>query len=634
MMQVNRFPLYFIVCSFCALLFQACANVGTPDGGEYDEQPPRLLRTSPVVNAVNWQGRKVELYFDEYVRVVNATEKVIVSPPQIEPPSITMQPSKRITIELREDLQPDVTYTIDFSDAIVDNNEDNPFGSFAFTFSTGASVDTFEVSGHVLDAENLDPVKGIYVGAYLVDEEHTDSVFRTKPLARVSRTDESGYFCIRGLKETARYQIVALQDGDQNFMFNQKSEQIAFLDSFITTSAHPHMRADTVWRDSLTIDSIRHVSYTHYYPDDLVLRAFKEDAMALYLLKAERLAPTHFQVYFSAPSPQLPTMTGLNFDAEDAFLLEKTLHNDTLTYWLRDTLLCQTDTLHLAMEYWATDTLGMLSLTTDTLELPIRRRATATATTRSTSRRDDENAPPPPPPTLSVQVTPNSRMEIENNIVLTFPEPITGFPDSIIQLTEQAPKDTIAYPKPFLLRADTLNLRRFVVLAEWNPGHSYAMHIDTAAIQGIYGLRTKAIDWKATMKQVEEYATSLTFNITGLQDSAAFVELLSETGNVTYTMPVENNKVEFFFLKPGKYYARLVSDRNNNGKWDVGLYPNTQPEEVFYFSKLLELRVLWTAAEDWDLYAVPFDRQKPEALKPKRTDTKKRESRNATRHSH
>jgi hypothetical protein len=461
----------------------------------------------------------------------------------------------------------------------------------------------------------------------------SDTIFRTQPLERVSRTDERGYFRIRGLKGNVRYHVVALLDGDQNFVFNQKSEQIAFFDSLITTTAAPDLRPDTVWRDTITIDSIRHIPYTHYRPDNLILQAFKEDASTLYLLKAERLEANQFSIYFSSPSPQLPVLKGLNFDAEDAFIVEKSLHNDTLTYHLRDTLLCQIDTLHLAMEYYATDTLGVLSLTGDTLELPIKRRVAANYNPNSdTKKKKGEEDTPPPPPTLSVQITPAARMEIQDNLVFTFPEPITGLPDSLIRLEEQAPKDTLFKPKPFLLQADTLNPRRFTLRAEWNPGYTYTLHVDSAAVQSIYGTRTKAIDHKATMKTTDEYA-SLIFRLTGLQDSAAFVELLNESGKLVHTATVTANTAEFYFVKPGKYYARLIADRNNNGKWDTGLYPITQPEQVFYFDKLLELRALWDSEEDWNITSLPIDRQKPDKLKPQTTTKKQRESRNATRRS-
>ena len=164
------------------------------------------------------------------------------------------------------------------------------------------------VAGHVLSAENLDPVKGIYVGAYRLgdgEKANADSTFYTTKLERISRTDAFGYFCIRGMAQ-GRYQIVALQDGDQNFRFNQKSEQIGYLDSAITTSSYPDTRFDTLWADTITVDTVYQVPYTHFTPDRLLLRAFKEDATMLYLRKAERLYPNRFQVYFSSPSPALP----------------------------------------------------------------------------------------------------------------------------------------------------------------------------------------------------------------------------------------------------------------------------------------------------------------------------------------
>lgn len=118
-----------------------------------------------------------------------------------------------------------MTYTIDFSDAISDNNEGNPLGNYTFTFSTGEQIDTFEVAGNVLDASNLEPVKGILVGLY---DDLSDSVFKTKPLMRVSRTDGRGRFVIKGVAP-GEYRVYALQDADGNYTFNQKSEMINFL---------------------------------------------------------------------------------------------------------------------------------------------------------------------------------------------------------------------------------------------------------------------------------------------------------------------------------------------------------------------------------------------------------------------
>ena len=611
--------------SVCAW-FSSCANIGSPNGGPTDEEPPILLKTEPEMNVTSYQGKKIEIYFDEYVVVENPSEKVIVSPPQLEPPTISTQATKKLTVTLQEELLPNTTYSIDFSDAIVDNNEGNPFGSYAFTFSTGEGIDTFQVAGHVLSAENLDPVKGIYVGAYRLgdgEKANADSTFYTTKLERISRTDAFGYFCIRGMAQ-GRYQIVALQDGDQNFRFNQKSEQIGYLDSAITTSSYPDTRFDTLWADTITVDTVLQVPYTHFTPDRLLLRAFKEDATMLYLRKTERLYPNRFQVYFSSPSPALPRITGLNFDAEDAFILEKSLHNDSLTYWFKDTLLCKMDTLRLAMEYLQTDTLGNLTPLTDTLALPVKRTVASGYQPKEENKKKrkwwqkndkEEEEEEPQIQYLSMRLSPGSSMDILSNITMSFTEPVQGIDPACLHLFETAPEDSVAKPKPFVLRQDTLNIRNYYILAEWNPGYSYNLQVDSASIYGIYGLFNNKMELKTKMKTEDEYA-ALMFQISHIPDSAAYVELLSEQGKVQRRTPVERNRAEFYFVKPGKYYARLVSDRNGNGKWDTGLYPSLQPEQVFYFPKKLDLRALWDTEEDWDLTALPLDEQKPDPLKP------------------
>ena len=123
--------------------FYSCASIGRPDGGPRDETPPRFMKSSPVAGALNSTRKKISLEFDEYIKLEKANEKVVISPPQAQQPEI--KPSgKKININLLDSLKPNTTYTIDFSDAIVDNNEGNPLGNFAFTFSTGDVIDTLE----------------------------------------------------------------------------------------------------------------------------------------------------------------------------------------------------------------------------------------------------------------------------------------------------------------------------------------------------------------------------------------------------------------------------------------------------------------------------------------------------------
>lgn len=148
------------VVTLGAMLY-SCASIGRPDGGPYDETPPRFIGSTPAAGALNNERTKISLMFDEFIKLEKATEKVVVSPPQIQQPEIKAS-GKRIQVNLLDSLKPNTTYTIDFSDAIVDNNEGNPLGNFAFTFSTGTEIDTMEVAGTMLDASNLEPIKGIH----------------------------------------------------------------------------------------------------------------------------------------------------------------------------------------------------------------------------------------------------------------------------------------------------------------------------------------------------------------------------------------------------------------------------------------------------------------------------------------
>lgn len=361
------FPLLFVTI----LILMACANMGTPDGGPYDETPPVVVSTHPRLGATHTKSQKITLRFNENIKLDNASEKVVVSPPQINQPEI-LSSGKQITIELLDSLKPDMTYTIDFADAIEDNNEGNPMGDFAFTFSTGERLDTFQLSGYVINAEDLEPIKGILVGLYAADSlttEIPDSVFRTQPMQRISRTDSRGHFVVKGLNPECRYRVFALKDMDQDFQFSQKSEQIAFNHELYKLRCAPDVRYDTIWHDSIYYDSIVPVPYTHYYPDDIVLRAFTETGQDRAFIKSERAELEKFSLFFTAPDSQQPQLRGLNFDSQDAFTIERTERNDTLVYWIRDSLIYNHDSLEVELSYRATDTLGQLVPQTDTLLL-------------------------------------------------------------------------------------------------------------------------------------------------------------------------------------------------------------------------------------------------------------------------
>lgn len=619
------------------IVVYSCASMGNPDGGPYDEEPPKFVRSTPKPFAINSKEKKVTIEFDEFIKLEKAAEKVVVSPPQLEQPEIKAS-GRKVVVGLVDSLRPNTTYTIDFADAIVDNNEGNPLGNYAFTFSTGTTIDTMEVSGTVLSASDLEPVKNIQVGLH---SDLSDSAFMKKPFDRVSRTDSRGHFSIRGIAP-GKYRIYALMDGNQNYLFDSKTEMIAFSDSIIIPAMEDAMRQDTIWKDSLTIDTIKSVGYTRFLPDDIILRAFKKENDRQYLTRSERDKENHFVLTFSARADTLPTLKGLNFDERDAFIIEKTDRNDSICYWIKDSLIYQMDTLEIQMDYLATDTLDRLVPQTDTLFLANKltraerekleaKAAEEKEKERKKKEKKGEKIEPEPTKFLTLNVDAPSAFDLDRNVYLSFDEPVASIDTAAIHM--EIKKDSLWEEIPFLFVSDSVLPRKYEILAEWEPEKEYQLSIDSMAFKGVYGLHTNKVKQTMKVKKLNEYGTIL-LNITGA-DSTAVVELLDGSGKVLRQQRITpQNTADFYYLNPGtKFYIRLFNDRNGNGVWDTGKYSeHLQPEEVYYFPKVWEMKANFDFEENWNINAVPVEKQKlDEIKKQKPEETKKIQDRNKER---
>lgn len=607
----------------------SCASIGHLEGGPIDEDPPRFVEGTPAPGSLNNGKRKrISITFDEYIKLDNPGEKIVISPPQQQQPEVKAS-SKKVIINLEDTLKANTTYTIDFGDAIQDNNESNPLEGFTYTFSTGDRLDTMVVSGTVLNASNLEPVKGMQVGLHANLE---DSAFTKLPFERVGRTDSRGRFAIRGVAP-GKYRIYALQDADQNYAFTQPAEAIAFHDSLIVPAWERRTRMDTLWRDTLTIDTVMAVEYTHYLPDDILLRAFKEKVSSQRLARSERLTPKEFSLYFTAPADSLPLLKGLNFDETDAFIIEQTTgRNDTLHYWIKDSLVYRIDTLQMSLTYLYTDSLKQLVPRTDTLRLVSKQRPKTEKELKKEQeekekerKRREEKGEPPLVETefLTVDVYAPNSMDVYDYITLTFAEPLAGMNDTAIHLRHQV--DSLWEDIPFTIERDTLDHKvyNFLPGVDWEYGGSYSFEADSTAFHGLYGLFTDKIKKDFKVKTPEEYG-AIFFNVTGA-DSTAFVELLDEKDVVVRTVPVTDGKADFYFLNPGKYGARLVQDTNGNGEWDTGDFARkVQPEEVFYYWQVLELKENFELTQTWIIKDRLLDEQKPDDLKKQKPDEDKK----------
>ena len=633
-----------LLCLLALLLTAACASIGNPDGGRFDETPPRVVGSSPADGAVNVSKRKVQILFDEYIKLEKASEKVVISPPQIEPANVRAD-GKRVKVDFYDSLRANTTYTIDFSDAIEDNNEGNPMGQYTFSFSTGDVIDTMQVSGRVLNAADLEPIKGIMVGLYPADSTWNDTLFRTRPFLRVSRTNGEGRFTIKGVKDGA-YRVRALEDKDGDFVFSQKNERVAFDTMVYVTGSFPDVRMDTVWHDSLWYDSIRVVPYTHYTPDDVLLLAFLEDGQERHLLKTVYPEPTNFTFYFTAPSDSTPRIKGLNFD-ERCLVADASLKNDTVTFWVTDTaLIHRQDTLSMILSYMETDTLGQLVVTNDTLDLSPKTTYAKIAAERSKQieawekdrERRQKKAKKPLPyeenpyerTWLEAGFKPSGSLAPNQNVRYLAKEPILEVDTTKIHFYVK--KDTDWLPAPFLFMPEERSAKSYMLYAEWEPGQKYRFVMDTAAVVSVLEHESKSVRQEFHVRAVEEYGSIFIHVIS--PDTGVVVQLLSKNDKVEAQQRTDKDgNADFFFMKPGEYYMRCYVDANGNGQWDTGDYASgLQPERVYYFGKPLPLKAQWDLRQDWDVRAVDVARQKPMAITKQKPDKEKKlKNRNAER---
>ena len=630
-----------IALVIAALLLPAsCASIGSPDGGPYDETPPSFIGATPPMGAPNSHETRIKLYFDEYIKMENASDKVIVSPPQINQPEITAS-GREITVKLNDTLRANTTYTVDFSDAISDNNEGNPLGKFTYFFSTGHDVDTLEVSGTVITAAELEPVKGILVGLH---SDLSDTAFTTTPFLRVGRTDDDGKFTIKGVAK-GTYRIYALKDAEGDFRFTQKSEMIAVGLDTITPTHMPDVRTDTAWRDSTHYDSVRVVHYTRFMPDDIVLRAFTEVQTNRYLLKSERLTPQSFTLYFTAAADTMPLLRGLNFHAAQALIPEPNATRDTITYWVRDTLALALDTLAFALTYDKTDDSTLVRANiTDTLELVPRTKLSKQredfakeiekwekAIARAERQGLDAPTTPRPRPTLAVTYDVRPTIAPNENPTLRLEYPPSHIDTSRIRLM-LVENDTTSTAAPFRLIPDSLSSRSYTLFAAWRPGQSYRIEVDAAAFTDIYGHTNDSTQLRTSVGSEDAYGT-LFVRLVGM-DSTTIVQLLGNNGKMQMqTRADASGNAEFYYIRPGKYYMRAFVDTNGNGLWDTGRYDiGLMPEETYYYNELIDIPARWDVEREWTPRATPLNHQKPGALVKQKSTTKQTvKNRNAER---
>lgn len=575
----------------------SCANrAAGPTGGPKDSIPPVVLRTVPLNNALNYKKKEIQVFFDENISLEKVNENVVISPPQKTQPIVKAN-ARVLTVSIQDDLQDSTTYSILFGNAIVDLNEKNPLPNYTFSFATGPEIDTLQVSGKLIKAENLDPMPGILVGLH--KNLHDTAILRDQ-FTRVAKTDDEGRFTIQNIK-AGKYKLYALLDLDRDFRY-QPGEEVAFYDSIVIPEIKMVQQTDTLWKDSVTIDTIKTESKLTYLPNNLLLKLFKENRKRQYLVKSERPAEKYFNLFFNDKQDSLPKIEPLNFDVDTRFLIQKTERLDSLVYWMPDSMVYRQDTLKMAVTYLKSDSVFQLVSTTDTLNLILRK-------PRITGKSKTNEVKPVVPLTYKSNLA--GSFDIYSDIWLEFEEPLVSVLTEKIKLVHKV--DTVLKPIDFSwLPMDSIR-RKFAIRYTWKPQESYELQIDSAAFVSIYERTTPAQTIPFKIKSLDEYSAMKIV----LQefDSLAVLQVLDAKETVIQTQRAKVKGNLFEYLKPGEYFVRLFIDTNRNGIWDPGdLGKRLQPEPVYYFNKKLTLRANWELEETFNHLDPVLLNKKPEEL--------------------
>lgn len=614
--------LHFLLIMVILTIAAGCANIGSPSGGPRDENPPLLVTANPLPGSLNVDRTRITLTFDELVNVKDAFSKVVVSPTSKSVPKVSSS-GRRITIEF-DSLAPNTTYTVDFADAIEDNNEGNKLPGFTYTFSTGETIDTLRIAGRVLDARNLEPRQGILVG---VHSNLNDTAFTGERLLRVAKTDDRGQFTVRGLAP-GTYRVFALDDKDNDYRYSSPEEDVAFYEFTVEPYTRQTTAHDSVF-NVLTgeVDSVITRGRTQFLPNDIVLRTFNSELRQQYMSKYERIDSTRVFLKFNTKADRLPQIRVLGRDDVSSLgTLETSEKLDSLVWWLTPELM-RTDSLRLEISYTRSDQNLVTSFVTDTLNF---------FTKRQPVRKQDKKKRITPQDSIAaittrLEIKSGATQEVNLPLYVESPVPLARLDTSAVHLSQMI--DSVFVPVKESFRffvPDENQPRRYVLDYPWDYGSKYRLEIDSLAGMDIYGKPTLKLSNEFSTREAGDYC-SILFHLIGLNGTPAFVELLNASDVVQRVAQVGTNGDAYFpYLLPGRYYARVIIDDNANGEYDTGNYSlNLQPELAYYYPKVINLKKNWDKEESWAVFDTPIDMMKPlQVLKNKPAQDKRNRNTN------
>lgn len=563
-----------IVTGIAAILIfpPSCANTSTPpEGGPKDTLAPILVEVVPHINSlhhpVDIKHSTVSFEFDEYVVLNNPNSYIFLSPPQSKPPTAKIK-GKKVVVSFTEPLDSSQTYSLSLGEAIKDNNEGNPFPPYTHSFSTGSYVDSLFVSGNIVEASTMLPMSNMTV---LFHTDLSDSaIYKVRPRA-AAKSDLWGYFTVRNLPVDSVYRVYAIQDLNNNCIYDPDQEMVAFLDTLVRPTGVmrpglpelvPVMMTDT--------------AACQARPTQISLSMFMEVSQRQLLRSRERVSRRQMYLKFAAPYPQIDSMI-LDGISPDKLILEHNFYQDSITIWINDQGPIP-DTLQMRLSYMRTDdTLNILMPVTDTIKM-IRPKGKMVENRWGEMVEEAD--------TLAAYEVDASPEKIDQDgIIIEFESPMICTPFDSITITSKNTREQIA-PAPFTVEKDTANIRRFILRMQDKmvAGYEYTLRIPDSLFMDIDGIYCDSLVKTFSLPQ-DENLSALIVETSNVNEKY-MVELVDEKRtNVYRTYHIDSAAVlNFPYLKAGRYSLRITEDKNGNGQIDTGdLLEHRQPEKVMMF---------------------------------------------------
>jgi len=512
---------------------------------------PKLDKTLSEENfQTSFYPEAITLYFDEWVQLKNPSQ-ILISPPLVHRPEINFR-GKHVDVVFDEEevLRDSTTYAINFGDAIVYFTESNPVKNFRFIFATGDKIDSLILRVNVLEAYTKKPAGDVVVMLY---DQYQDSVVYEEKPYYFAKTDKNGSCVIQNLR-SGKFKCFALKDADFNFLYNQDSEQIGFLDSLV------HIKGDS---------AINAIQLELFLP---------EPDLQIVEAEIQKRGKLSFEANKLTDSIKL---VETNVD-----LIELELLQDSMVLWY------QADTFGMDSIFAVLE----LESTLDTFQLKSKRNTKFPGEIKFKNFKSRK-----------IKLLPDEPLRI------TFSQIIKAVDTSFFELTinenivpdtSAIELDTVIEKIPLSVIIDSLDKRSILITSGFMENEKYKLNLFPGSIHGYFENVNDTLQSEINV-ELRENLGNIFCKFDSLSPEQQYVVLLKKKDDVLeqkIIVGLESTQIDFLLLSPGKYNLEVIIDENRNGRWDPGDYLNKRQSEKTREFTLEELRKNWDIETEikWD----------------------------------